>query len=141
MTVNRIIACGVALFLCGGTALALGASTSPTVAKGPNKQPVDVCQGQWVKYCGKVQEGAGRRLICMNDHASQLPPDCRTHIQKLFGYESGLAAKNHMTLSQYMAWAQNLMITAPSHGGLVVPMNSATKTAPSQTNPGNGKQK
>lgn len=127
---RRVAAIGVVLLLSGGSAVA---QTSPQPAR-PQIQN-SPCEGQWEKICSAVPSGAGRKLICMTQHLSQLTPACSRRVQAIYKLESTLAARAHMTVSQYMQWGQSLVGQGPPPK--VVPIYAKRAPAappPSQTN-------
>jgi hypothetical protein len=60
-----------ALVALAATALLL-ASLSPVAAKPPER-----CAAEVEKYCQGVERGAGRILVCLQEHQSQLSPACQ----------------------------------------------------------------
>ena len=124
---RHVVIAGVLLVLSGGIASAQTTQPAgPAAAHSAAAQlPPPPCEGQWDKVCPDVKPGAGRKLICMNNRLPKLTPACQVFIKKLFAYETDVAAKHHMTMSQYMEWGQNFMANAQAKGA-VVQMNSGT---------------
>ncbi|HEX4159478.1 MAG TPA: hypothetical protein VHY79_13465 [Rhizomicrobium sp.] len=106
---RRFIPIGILIVLGSGMTFA---DASPV---GAPHAAMDPCKGQYEKFCSSVAPGAGRKLICMMQHSSQLTPACRTRTKGFYGLESQLAARKHMTLPQFMAWGQSLMQNAEEH--------------------------
>ncbi len=108
---RRVSAFGIILLLSAGSAFAQpGPVAAPGAASHRTKASANLvvpCAGQFEKFCSAVPMGAGRKLICMKQHIAQLTPACRERIDSMFKLETELAAKNHMTMAQYMEWGQN----------------------------------
>jgi hypothetical protein len=101
---------GVVLLLSAAGAYAQSGPPPAAVPTHVNAKPTDTsapCAEDGPKICGSVSMGGGRRLICMNEHLSQLTPACRNRIRAIYALETKLAAGMHMTLPQFMEWGQN----------------------------------
>lgn len=58
-----------ALFLA--TQLAANAAMAQTAAER------QACQADYEKFCKGVEQGGGRIIKCLNDHLSELTPECQ----------------------------------------------------------------
>jgi hypothetical protein len=65
-----------ALLALSATALLL-VSLSPVAAK-----PPDECTMEVGKYCQGVPSGAGQILLCLQEHQSQLSPECQQALSR-----------------------------------------------------------
>jgi hypothetical protein len=102
-----VAATSILLLLSGGITVAQADPPTPAqIASRPTA--AEPCNGLYEKYCSAVPSGAGRKLICMTHHLPQLTPACRERIQNVYKLESELAAKDHMTVPQFMAWGQGI---------------------------------
>ncbi len=56
--------------------------TAPAPAGAPAR-PAQACRGDFAEFCGGVQPGGGRALMCLRQHAAELSPGCQGALQSL----------------------------------------------------------
>jgi hypothetical protein len=53
----------------------------------PGKQPgggrMQACRADAQRLCANVEQGGGRKLICLESHKADLAPDCRDALAKV----------------------------------------------------------
>ena len=96
----------IGVLLCGISTLAQAA---PAPAYGGVRETSQMpCSNQYVKFCSAVPTGEGRKLLCMIQHLPELTSACRERTKAVYQLESELAAKNHMTVPQYIKWGMEI---------------------------------
>jgi hypothetical protein len=60
---------------------AAGAETPRTETTRPKEPAVGPCNADLARFCKGVERGGGKIRTCLLSHASDLAPECRSHLQ------------------------------------------------------------
>ena len=62
--------------------LFLAAQMTANVAFAQTAAEREACQSDYEKFCKGVQQGGGRIIKCLNDHLSDLTPQCQKVVKE-----------------------------------------------------------